>query len=130
MNDRRRWLAPWVFSLLILPLGIVVGIKFTPLPYLLARAGVPVDRIATISAIVNLPGVFIFLWAPLVDVKLRRRTWLAIAILATALSVCVYFPLVGARHVNLMTALILAGGVADSLVAAACAGLLVKMLSE
>jgi MFS transporter, PAT family, beta-lactamase induction signal transducer AmpG len=130
MNDRRPWLAPWVFSLLILPLGIVVGVKFTPLPYLLARDGVPVDRIASISSIVNLPGVFIFLWAPLVDVKLRRRTWLGIAILATALSVCVYFPLIGAKHLNLMTAFILAGGVADSLVAAACGGLLVKMLSE
>lgn len=129
MNDRRRWPLPWVFSLLILPLGIVVGVKFTPLPYLLAQAGVPVDRIASISAIVNLPGVFIFLWAPLVDVKLRRRTWLAIAILATAFSVCIYFPLIGASHVNLMTTLILAGGVADSLVAAACGGLLVKVLS-
>jgi MFS transporter, PAT family, beta-lactamase induction signal transducer AmpG len=129
MSDR-RWPAPWVFSLLILPLGIVVGIKFTPLPYLLASAGVPVDRIASISSIVNLPGVFIFLWAPLVDVKLRRRTWLAIATLATALSVCVYFPVIGAKHLNLMTALILAGGVADSLVAAACGGLLVKLLSE
>jgi hypothetical protein len=49
----------------------------------------------------------IFLWAPLVDIKLGRRTWLAIAIFATAVSVCTYFPLIGATHVNLMTALIL-----------------------
>ena len=78
MDSTRSWPAPWLFSLLILPLGIVVGFKSTPLPFLLAEAGVPVDRIATISSIVNLPGVLVFLWAPLVDIKLRRRTWLAI----------------------------------------------------
>jgi MFS transporter len=129
MSEARQRPAPWVFSLLILPLGIIVGFKFTPLPFLLAQAGVPVDRIASIGSIVNLPGVFVFLWAPLVDIKLRRRTWLAIAILATAASVCIYFPLIGASHLNLMTVLILAGGVADSLILAACGGLMVKALS-
>jgi hypothetical protein len=68
------WPPPWLFSLLILPLGIVVGFKATQLPFLLFKAGVPVDRIATVSSIANLPGVLVFLWAPLVDIKLRRRT--------------------------------------------------------
>jgi MFS transporter, PAT family, beta-lactamase induction signal transducer AmpG len=129
MRDPGRWPAPWVFSLLILPLGIIVGFKTTPLPFLLARAGVPVDRIARVTSLVGLPGVFVCLWAPIADIKLRRRTWLAIAAFATALSFCIYVPLVGAAHVNLMTALILAGGVADSLVAAACGGLIVRALS-
>jgi len=84
MSDPRRWPAPWVFSLLILPLGIIIGFKSTPLPFLLSQAGVSVDRIASVSSIVTLPGVLVFFWAPLVDVKLRRRTWLAIAILMTS----------------------------------------------
>jgi len=128
VRTARSW-PPQLFSLLILPPGIVVGFKSTARPFLLAKAGVSVDRIASISSVVNLPGALVFLWAPLVDTRLRRRTWLMLAIFATALSVCIYFPLIGASHLKLMTALILAGGVADSLILAACGGLMVRTLS-
>jgi len=89
-----------------------------------------VDRIASISSIVNLPGVIGFLFAPVVDIKFRRRTWLVLASLGTALSACLYFPLIGASHLVLMTAIILAGGLIAFLVSAACGGLIVKTLSE
>src|SRR5260370_2653019 len=131
MRDPKRWPALWLFSLLILPLGIVVvGFNFTALPFLLAQAGVPVDRIASISSIINLPGVTGLLFAPVVDIKLRRRTWLALATFGTALSTCLYFPLIGPSHLNLMTALILASGLISFLVSAACGGLIVHALSE
>lgn len=131
MREPRSWPTPWFFSLLILPLGIVVvGFNFTAFPLLLAQAGVPVDRIASISSIINLPGVIGFLFAPVVDIKFRRRTWLVLASFGTALSACLYFPLIGASHLVLMTALILAGGLITFLVAAACGGLIVKTLSE
>jgi len=130
MNSPRRWPAPWVFSLLILPLGMVYGFNVTALPYLLAKAGVPVERIASISAIAGLPGVLGLLIAPIVDIKLRRRTWLAIGIFGTAIAACFYFPLIGASHVILMTALIFAAGMVTFLVMAACGGLMVRMLSS
>jgi MFS transporter, PAT family, beta-lactamase induction signal transducer AmpG len=131
MRDLRNPPAPWLFSLLILPLGIVVvGFNFTAFPLLLAHAGVPVDRIASISSIINLPGVIGFLFAPIVDIKFRRRTWLVLASIGTALFACLYFPLIGGSHLVLMTALILAGGLITFLVAAACGGLIVKTLSE
>lgn len=129
MNDSRRWPAPWVFSLLILPLGISVGFKFTPLPFLLAQAGVSVERIANIASLVHLPAVLVFFWAPLVDIILRRRTWLVLGALGTALGLLLAFPLIGSSHLGWMTALILAAGVADSIVMASCGGLLVKTLS-
>jgi hypothetical protein len=117
MGEARKPTAPWLFSLLILPLGIVVvGFNFTALPLLLAQAGVPVDRIACISSIVNLPGVIGFLFAPVVDIKFRRRTWLVLASFGTALFACLYFPLIGASHLVLMTALILVGGLITFLV--------------
>lgn len=128
MRDQNRWPRPWFFSLLILPLGIVVvGFNFTALPALLAQAGVPVDKIATISSIINLPGVIGFLFAPVVDIKFRRRTWLAIGSCGTAFFACLYFPLIGASHLMLMTALILAGGMVTFLVGAACGGLIVAL---
>lgn len=129
MSKPRAWPAPWVFSLLILPLGMVVGFNFTPLPCLLAKAGVPVDRVATISSIANLPGVLGLLIAPIVDIKLRRRTWLAIGTFGTALAACFYLPLIGASRLMLMTVLIFAGGMVTFLVVAACGGLMVKLLS-
>jgi MFS transporter, PAT family, beta-lactamase induction signal transducer AmpG len=121
--------APWMFSLLILPLGISVGFKFTPLPFLLAQAGVSFYRIATIASIVHLPAVLGFLWAPLVDTRLRRRTWLVLGALGTALGLWIAFPLIGAMHLNLLTALIMAAGIGDSLVSASCGGLMVTTLS-
>jgi MFS transporter, PAT family, beta-lactamase induction signal transducer AmpG len=130
MDEPRRWPAPWLFSLLILPLGISVGFKFTPLPFLLAQAGVPVDQIATVASIVNLPAVLVVIWAPLVDVMLRRRTWLVIGALATALGLCFAFPLIGASHIGLLTALILAAGIGDSFVMASCGGLMVRTLKS
>jgi MFS transporter, PAT family, beta-lactamase induction signal transducer AmpG len=131
MPNLRKPPAPWLFSLLILPLGIViVGFNFTALPLLLAQAGVPVDRIASISSIINLPSVVGSLLAPVVDIKFRRRTWLVLASFGTALTACLYFPLIGASHLVLMTALILAGGLITFLVLAACGGLIVKTLSE
>ena len=130
MPTQRRWPAPWVFSLLILPLGMVVGFNSTPLPFLLAKAGVPVDRIASVSAIASLPGVVGLFIAPIVDIKLRRRAWLAIGIFGTAIAACIYFPLISASHVVLMTALIFAGGMVTFLVMAACGGLMVRMLSS
>jgi len=131
MRDPKRWPAPWLFSLLILPLGIlVVGFNLTALPLLLAQAGVPVDRIASISSIINLPGVFGFLLAPVVDIKFRRRTWLAIATFGTSVAVCIYFRALAVSHLTLLTVLILVGGMLTFLINAACGGLIVRTLSE
>jgi predicted MFS family arabinose efflux permease len=129
MSTQRRWPVPWVFSLLILPLGMIVGLNYTALPFLLARAGLSVDRVATISSIINLPGVLGLIVSPIVDIKLRRRTWLAIGTFGTAIAACIYFPLIGPSHTTLMTVLIFAGGMVTFLVVAACGGLMVRILS-
>ena len=44
MGNMRRWPTPWAFSLVILPLGMYVGFIGTALPFLLSRAGVPVEE--------------------------------------------------------------------------------------
>jgi predicted MFS family arabinose efflux permease len=130
MPIQRRWPAPWIFSLLIWPLGMAYGFNVTALPFLLAKAGVPVDRIASVIAIAGLPGVLGVLIAPIVDVKLRRRTWLTIGIFGTAIAACIYFPLIGTSNLILMTSLIFAGGMVTFLVMAACGGLMIRMLSS
>jgi hypothetical protein len=123
------WPRPWIFSVLILPLGIYVGFIWTALPFLLGKAGVSVEQIANISALLQLPPVLMFLWTPVVDVKLRRRIWLVLGAIGTALSMWLGCNWMGASHLRLLTAILLAGGVMAALVPAGCGGLMVTTLS-
>ena len=130
MSDRpRHWPAPWVFAVFSLPMGVFGGVGTVPIPYLLSKSGVSVDEIARISSIMQLPTVFYFLWAPLVDIKLRRRTWLVLASLASAVCLWIALPFIGPRHLNLLTALIFAGFAANMMVSATLGGLMVTTLS-
>ena len=129
MRDSRRWPAPWLFGLLILPLGIYVGFIWTALPFLLSKAGLPIAEIARINAILQIPPILMFLWTPVVDVKLRRRTWLVFGASATALFMLVACQLLGTPHVRLLTALLFFAGVIVALVMASCGGLMATMLS-
>jgi hypothetical protein len=69
MRDPRQWPAPWLFGLLILPLGIYVGFIWTALPLLLSQAGLTIEQIARINAILQVPPILLFLWTPVVDVN-------------------------------------------------------------
>jgi MFS transporter, PAT family, beta-lactamase induction signal transducer AmpG len=129
MCDPRRWPTPWAFGLLVLPLGMYVGFAGTALPFLLSKAGVPVDEIARIDALLALPPALMFLWTPVVDVKLRRRTWLVLGASATAFCLSAACPLLGASHLKLLTALFFVGGCTIALVQASCGGLMATMLT-
>ncbi len=128
MGKPRLWPRPWAFGLLILPVAVYVGFTATPLPFLLSRAGVSVYEIGTIGSILQLPNILVFLWAPLVDVRLRRRTWLVFSAIATAVCLWIALPLVSASTVHLLTALLLLGGISVSLVLASSGGLMVTTL--
>lgn len=128
MSDSRLWPRPWAFGFLILPVAVYVGFTATPLPFLLSKAGVSVYEIGTIGSILQLPNILVFLWAPLVDVRLRRRTWLVLSAVATAVCLWIALPLVGASSVHIMTALLLLGGMTVSLVLASSGGLMVTTL--
>lgn len=81
---------PSVFLFLILPFGAMSGYLTVAVAYRLSQAGVGVDQIAALVAISFIPHTWKFLWAPVVDTTLRRKTWYllgstlsAIGILAT-----------------------------------------------
>lgn len=128
MRDSRQWPAPWLFGVLILPLGIYVGFIWTALPLLLSQAGLAIGQIARINAILQIPPILLFLWTPIVDVKLRRRTWLILGASACALLfwlACQF----GTAHVKVLTALLFAAGAVVALVMASCGGLMATLLS-
>jgi len=50
-----------------------------------------VEQIATASAAANIPIIYFFLWAPIVDLGLKRRSWLVLSSLATGICVSLAF---------------------------------------
>jgi PAT family beta-lactamase induction signal transducer AmpG len=62
-----------------MPNGIANAIIVILMPYLLRQQGAPVDRIAEIVALASIPNVWYFLYSPVVDMGLRRRTWILLA---------------------------------------------------
>jgi PAT family beta-lactamase induction signal transducer AmpG len=120
---RERWPSPWVFVLMPLPFGIFLGYMQTPLPYLLRRMGYRVDEIGSIEALILLPMALYFLWSPLVDFWLRRRTWMVLfaslsgVMLGTAI-------LLLAAHRELATWLLFAGFSVNTLTTACMGGLM------
>ena len=68
--DRRLIL----FTLLYASEGAPIGFIWWALPTLLRSADVPIDRITALTAVLLVPWVFKFLWAPALDV-LRGPRW-------------------------------------------------------
>lgn len=77
---RRRAPSPWHFCILNLSHGVVFsGVTGTLLAYLLRGQGLTPHAIANESSLLILPGILFFLWSPITDFLLRRRTWLLLA---------------------------------------------------
>jgi PAT family beta-lactamase induction signal transducer AmpG len=83
---------PWVFGLLIAPMAVLSnGVIGGALFYLLLKQGVGAGRASGIVAFLNLPQTIYFLWSPITDFFIRRRTWLMVAASAAALAMLAAF---------------------------------------
>jgi MFS transporter, PAT family, beta-lactamase induction signal transducer AmpG len=80
----RRPIHPWIFMVLILPFGIMAGYLSVTVAWLLKEAGVSVTRIAALIAISVIPHTWKFLWAPIADTTLGRKTWYMTACVLSA----------------------------------------------
>ena len=67
---------PWIFGITNIPFGVAGTYSGVAMPFLLQKAGVPVGMIATIAGLSLLPAAYQLFWAPIVDVGMRRRSWL------------------------------------------------------
>ena len=76
----------WLFGLLVLPYAVYSnGFVNTVVAALLRADGVPLANIPNVVALAILPTSLYFLWSPLVDFWVRRRTWVMAASLVTGL---------------------------------------------
>ena len=126
----RRPAPPWLFGITNLPYGVYSGFIATAMPYLLRDAGLAVDRIADISALALAPAVWYFLWAPVVDVGIRRRTWLILSsgLSAACLWAALHQPL--PSRVAGFTVLVVAGSILNMLVSASNGGLMAVTIAD
>lgn len=80
----RRHIHPSIFMFLILPFGVTGGYVTVALAYLFSQAGISVEQVAALVAVVYVPHTWKFAWAPLVDTTLTRKGWYLIACVASA----------------------------------------------
>jgi MFS transporter, PAT family, beta-lactamase induction signal transducer AmpG len=120
----------WLF----VPLGATGGICYWGIvallmPYLLRKHGVAVDRIAEISATASIPTVWYFLWSPVVDLGLRRRTWFIASsgIAAVCFGMAV---LESSRSLPVLTVLLFAGTAVSTVAGAALGAILASVPEE
>jgi hypothetical protein len=66
---------------LYFPLGMAIGFPSVALGYLGSRAGLDVSAVAAIVGMTFIGGGWKFLWAPIGDYTLSRKTWYLIAVL-------------------------------------------------
>jgi PAT family beta-lactamase induction signal transducer AmpG len=121
---------PWLIAFLIAPDAVVsLGLASGALTFLLRNEGVTPDRAASISALIMVPHSIYFLWGPVTDFWLRRRTWIMVAAVAAAVAILAAFH----QH-SLATpwavTLLFFGACLGVIVAAACGGVMGAFTSE
>ncbi|HTM74978.1 MAG TPA: hypothetical protein VL198_17260, partial [Pseudolabrys sp.] len=70
---------PSVFLVLIVPFGAMGGYLSVAIGYQLTQAGVSVEEVAALIAASYIPQTWKFLWAPVADTTLSRKTWYLLA---------------------------------------------------
>ena len=116
---------PWVWAVLYFPLGLVFGFPSVALGYLGSRAGLSVSVIAAIVGMTFLASGWKFVWAPLGDYTLSRKTWyvIAVSLVAIGLVAMTVVP-ISARTAPLLSVLTLASTLAATFIAFATEGLM------
>jgi MFS family permease len=71
----RRYPAPALFGVLVLPFGAAVGFLQIAVPFWLAKLGMPLAQIGALSATAFLPHALKIFWIPLIDLTGRRKVW-------------------------------------------------------
>ncbi|HTN52527.1 MAG TPA: MFS transporter [Anaeromyxobacter sp.] len=125
MSDPLRPTRPAVFAVTIIPFAAAVGYASITAPYWLAREGVSLTVIGALSGSTLSPHGLKVLWAPLIDLVWRRKTWFVGMTVLTAATLCALALLEDlSRHLATFAVLTTACNVFGTTAAAAADGLM------
>jgi MFS transporter, PAT family, beta-lactamase induction signal transducer AmpG len=128
MNPPRRLPPIWLMGLTNSLFGLMGGFAVVTLPELLAAQGIPGGHIAAITAAILSPGFWIFLLAPMLDVRLSRRSYaLLFGFLAAAAVGSTVFD---HRRPAVVEAVMIAGYVAANLYQGAVGGWMGSLIEK
>jgi MFS family permease len=117
---------PSVFLVLIVPFGAMGGYLSVAIGYQLTQAGVSVEEVAALIAASYIPQTWKFLWAPVADMTLSRKTWYLLAGLVSAVGIFVTGAVpADAASLPLLYAAVLISNVASTFLAMATESLMV-----
>lgn len=100
------------------------------MPYMLRKHNLPIDEIANIVVIASLPSIWSFLWSPLADIGMRKRSWVLLSSTGAALSSLAAILDIDALHAGshaLVTALLFLMNAFAGLLSSSCGALLTEM---
>ena len=118
--------APLVFLVLMLPFGVMGGYLTVAVAYQLSHAGLSVEAIASLVAVSFIPHTWKFLWAPIVDTTLKRKTWYLLAAGVSAAGVWATGAVPAqARFIPLLYAVVLVSNLAVTFLAMSVESLMV-----
>jgi MFS transporter, PAT family, beta-lactamase induction signal transducer AmpG len=121
---------PWLFNFLIAPDAVIsLGLINGALGFLLRNEGVDPARVASIVSLLCLPHAIYFIWGPVTDFWIRRRTWLLLAAAAAAFTILAAFSQPRLAS-TLAIALLFAGSSLGMIVPSACGGMMGELRSE
>ncbi|HXE08609.1 MAG TPA: hypothetical protein VN612_11990 [Acidobacteriaceae bacterium] len=116
---------PWLFSMLIGPSAVLMNgvVQGGMLAFFLTHHGVSIGRAAAIISTISWPTSIYFLWSPITDFLVARRTWLVIGGATGGLLMAEAFRLPDMASRAAVVVMFLAA-CASQLVVAGCGGLM------
>lgn len=120
----------WLFGIAAMPYGSFSGVVAIALPYLLRKSGMAVEGIASVEALVQAPSIWYVLWAPVVDIKFRRRTWIVLLSVASGVSTAAALVLTMQASFRAATVLFVVASAINQPVSSALGGLAAVVMPD
>ncbi|HEY4381966.1 MAG TPA: hypothetical protein VGN01_16580 [Acidobacteriaceae bacterium] len=122
---------PWLYSLLIAPSAVMMNgvVQGGVLAFLLSQQGVGSGRQSRMMFLLSLPTWLYFLWSPITDFFVRRRTWLLMGGMLAAVAMVWSFRQPDIASTSALS-LMLLSACCSQLVVSSCGGMLGAMRSE
>lgn len=116
---------PWLFAFLIAPSAVVANgvIQGGVLGYMLSQRGVNPGLSSRMIAILALPTMLYFLWSPMTDFLVRRRTWLLAGAISSGVLMAAAFSQKDLQSTTTML-LMLLSACSSQLVVSSCGGIM------